>query len=44
MRRPGGWPIADATIDGVPIGLSIIGGRGSDTTLIAVAQALEAAT
>jgi amidase len=33
-----------ATIDGAPIGLSIIGGRGSDATLIAVAQAIEAAT
>jgi amidase len=32
-----------ATIDGVPIGLSIIGGRGSDIALIAVAQAMEAA-
>jgi len=32
-----------ATIDGAPIGLSIIGGRGSDTTLIAVAQSMEAA-
>jgi amidase len=31
-----------ATIDGAPIGLSIIGGRGSDATLIAVAQATEA--
>jgi len=33
-----------APIDGAPIGLSIIGGRGCDATLIAVAQALEAAT
>ncbi len=32
-----------ATVDGAPVGLSIIGGRGSDATLIAVAQALEAA-
>jgi amidase len=31
-----------ATIDGAPIGLSIIGGRGSDATLIGVAQAMEA--
>ena len=32
-----------ATIDGAPIGLSIIGGRSSDTTLIAVAKAMAAA-
>jgi amidase len=31
------------TIDGAPIGLSIIGGRGNDATLVAVARALEAA-
>lgn len=31
-----------ATIDGLPIGLSIIGARGSDASLIAVARALEA--
>ena len=31
-----------ATIDGLPVGLSIIGPRGSDATLVAVAQALEA--
>jgi amidase len=33
-----------ATVDGAPIGLSIIGGRGTDATLIAVAQAMEAGT
>ena len=33
--------IPGATIDGLPIGLSIIGPRGSDTTLVAVALALE---
>lgn len=32
-----------ATLDGLPIGLSIIGARGTDTTLIAVAKAMEAA-
>jgi amidase len=31
-----------AMVDGAPIGLSIIGGRGTDAALIAVAQALEA--
>jgi amidase len=33
--------IPGATVDGLPIGLSIVGGRGSDATLIAVARALE---
>jgi amidase len=33
-----------ATVDGLPIGLSIIGPRGSDATLVAVARALKAAT
>ncbi len=32
-----------ATVDGLPVGLSIIGSRGSDASLVAVAQALEAA-
>ena len=32
-----------ASVDGAPIGLSIIGGRGSDATLVALAQAMEAA-
>jgi len=31
-----------ATVDGSPVGLSIIGPRGSDATLVAVARALEA--
>lgn len=29
------------TVDGLPVGLSILGPRGSDATLVAVAQALE---
>jgi amidase len=32
-----------AAIDGLPVGLSIVGGPGSDATLVAVARALEAA-
>jgi amidase len=32
-----------ATVDGLPVGLSIIGPRGSDATLVAVAQAFEKA-
>jgi amidase len=32
-----------ATIDGLPAGLSILGGPGSDATLVAVARALEVA-
>jgi amidase len=31
-----------ATVDGLPVGLSIVGPRGSDATLVAVARALEA--
>ena len=31
-----------ATVDGAPVGLSIIGGRGSDASLVALAQAMEA--
>ena len=31
-----------ATVNGAPVGLSIIGGRGTDASLIAVAQAMEA--
>ncbi|MFZ5782176.1 MAG: amidase [Pseudomonadota bacterium] len=31
-----------ATVDGLPVGLSIIGPRGSDAALVAVARALEA--
>jgi amidase len=33
-----------ATVDGLPVGLSIIGARGSDASLVAVACALEGAT
>lgn len=32
-----------ATVDGAPVGLSILGGRGTDATLIATALAMEAA-
>jgi amidase len=35
--------IPGSTVDGLPIGLSIIGPRGSDATLVAVARALEGA-
>jgi amidase len=31
-----------ATVDGLPVGLSIVGPRGSDAALVAVAQAMEA--
>jgi amidase len=34
--------IPGATVDGLPIGLSIIGGRGTDAMLVAVALAMEA--
>lgn len=36
--------IPGATVDGAPVGLAIIGGRGTDASLIAVAQAMEAAS
>jgi amidase len=32
-----------AHVGGLPVGLSVVGARGSDTTLVAVAQAMEAA-
>jgi amidase len=35
--------IPGAELDGLPIGLSIVGARGTDATLIAVARAMEAA-
>ncbi|MGH7030184.1 MAG: amidase, partial [Stellaceae bacterium] len=35
--------IPGSTVDGLPVGLSIVGGRGSDASLLAVAQALETA-
>jgi amidase len=35
--------IPGAVLDGLPIGLSIVGGRGTDATLVAVARAMEAA-
>ena len=31
-----------ATVNGLPVGLSIVGARGSDATLVAVALAMEA--
>jgi amidase len=31
-----------ADVDGLPIGLSIVGARGSDAALVAVAKAMEA--
>jgi len=34
--------VPGATVDGLPVGLSIVGARGSDATLVAVAGALEA--
>jgi amidase len=34
--------IPGATVDGLPVGLSILGARGSDAALVAVAQAMEA--
>jgi amidase len=33
--------IPGATVDGLPVGLSIVGSRGCDLTLVAVARALE---
>jgi amidase len=33
--------IPGATVDGIPVGLSIVGGHGSEATLVAVASALE---
>jgi amidase len=34
--------VPGATVDGLPVGLSIVGAPGSDATLVAVARALEA--
>jgi amidase len=34
--------VPGATVDGLPVGLSIVGGYGSDAALVAVARALEA--
>jgi amidase len=36
--------IPGATLDGLPIGLSIVGGRGTDAALVAVARAMEIAS
>ena len=35
--------VPGATVDGLPVGLSILGAHGSDATLVGVARALEAA-
>jgi amidase len=35
--------VPGAKVDGLPIGLSLVGGHGSDAALVAVARALEAA-
>ena len=35
--------VPGAKVDGLPVGLSIVGGHGSDAALVAVARALEAA-
>ncbi|PYM27894.1 MAG: amidase [Candidatus Rokuibacteriota bacterium] len=35
--------VPGAHVDGLPVGLSILGARGSDATLVAVARAMEAA-
>ncbi|HZK88827.1 MAG TPA: amidase [Stellaceae bacterium] len=35
--------IPGSTVEGLPIGLSIVGGPGSDATLVAIARALDAA-
>jgi amidase len=35
--------VPGAKVDGLPVGLSIVGGHGSDVALVAVARALEAA-
>jgi amidase len=35
--------IPGAMVDGLPVGLSIVGGRGTDATLVAVARAMETA-
>jgi amidase len=34
--------LSGATVDGAPVGLSIVGGRGADTTLLALARAFDA--
>jgi amidase len=35
--------VPGASVDGLPVGLSIVGGHGSDAALVAMARALEAA-
>jgi amidase len=46
VRRLSGVPqisVPGAAVNGLSVGLSIVGGRGSDTTLVAVAAALTTA-
>ena len=40
-RRPSAGQPPGRHVDGLPVGLSIIGPRGSDASLVAVARALE---
>ena len=42
MRLLADENIPGASVDGLPVGLSILGARGSDATLVAVARAMEA--
>ena len=35
--------VPGANVNGLPIGLSLVGGHGSDAALVAVAQAMERA-
>jgi amidase len=35
--------VPGASVNGLPVGLSLVGGHGADATLVAVAKAMEAA-